>query len=175
MKDFNRAYSDERFAPLYEPTRRVMAVMGKAMWHFAALKEITWYQWGFAGITGAVHYLEHLYPEYIDGFKDVLAQTGRPIPYPAIPEMTESFTDLPGLLFHCLTLIDEVNAALSDFIEATDTSDFEPLARQAESIQIENYKNRAWLEQAITMSHENGSVPTVDSWLKSTLGAPQKA
>lgn len=108
MKTYTNAYSDPRCTALEEPMRDVMSRMGKAMWHFAQLKEITWYQWGYAGITGAIHYLEHVYGGYIDSFKELLAQMGLPLAYPGIPELREPFDSLAGIFARCIGLIDEV-------------------------------------------------------------------
>ena len=175
MTNYKNAYADRRYEALEQPMRSVMSRMGKAMWHFAQLKEITWYQWGYAGITGAIHHLEHVYGGYIDSFKALLAQMGLPLAYPAIPEMEESFGSLTAIFYHCIGLIDEVNDALSAFVEAADREALEPLARRAENIQMENFAPRAWLTQALTMSEQGGSASSLDSWLNDTLDAPQKA
>lgn len=174
MKTYTNAYSDPHCTALEEPMRNVMSRMGKAMWHFAQLKEITWYQWGYAGITGAIHYLEHVYGGYIDSFKELLAQMGLPLAYPGIPELREPFDSLAGIFARCIGLIDEVNDALSAFVEAADREALEPLARRAENIQMENFAPRAWLTQALTMSEQGGSASSLDSWLKDTLDAAQK-
>lgn len=175
MREFNTAYNaDSRLTPLYTPMRNAMGAMGKAMWHFAQLKEITWYCWGFAGITNAVHWLEHQYGEYIDSFKELLAQVGAPLRYPPIPEFLQNPQSLKEVFGACVFLLDDVDDALSEFIEAADTNGFEPLARQAETIQINSFKPRAWLLQAITMAEEGNSAATIDGWLKNTLEAPQQ-
>ena len=75
MREFRGAYRNERYSGLYEPMRRAMAAMGKAMWWFAALKEQTWYQ-GYAGVTAAIHALEHKQPEYIDAAAELPARSG---------------------------------------------------------------------------------------------------
>lgn len=172
MKDYYGAYKNELYSPLYEPMRGVMRGMGKAMWHFAQLKEMTWYQWGYAGITGFIHHLEHVYPEYIDRFKGLMAQLGLPISYPPIEEFRGAGKDLEDIFRTCIGLIDEVNMALSRFVEAADNLYFEPLARQAENIQMANFEARAILTQALTMSEQGNSASSLDSWLKGTLDAP---
>lgn len=174
MKNFKDAYADEIFYGLQGPVSNVVGAMGKAMWTFAQIKEITWYQWGYAGITGAIHWLEHICGDYIDEFKDTLAQIGRPLIYPAIPAFTGEIRSLPEAFDYCIGEIDRVNKALSDFIEAADTERYEPLARKAENIQMRNFAPRAWLTQAAVMSYEPNSASSVDSWLKNTLDAPQK-
>ena len=174
MRDYYRAYDGERNSPLYEPMRDVVAEMGKAMWSFAQIKEMTWYGWGYAGITAAIHYLEHTMPEYIDQFKGLMAQLGLPIAYPPIPELKAQYGDLKQVFDACMEIIDSVNEALSRFIEVADTSRFEPLARKAENIQMLNYEPRAWLTHARAMAENDVSASSIDSWLAHTLEAPQK-
>lgn len=173
MKDFKSLFSG-KYGELYEPMRKAMSAMGKAMWHFAQIKEITWAQWGFEGITRAIHYLEHQQPEYIDSFKGLMAMLGLPLIYPPIPDMPREFNSLSEVLEACIGLVDEVNEALSQFIEAADLSGYEPLARQAENIQMQNFAPRAWLTQALTMSLNPNSESSVDSWLRGTLAPPMQ-
>ena len=175
MRDYYSAYKEDRFSGLYEPMRGAMSAMGKAMWHFAQLKEMTWYQWGYAGITGFLHHMEHVYPDYIDEFKGLLAQLGLPIAYPPIAEFRDSQLDLDAIFETAIRLVDEVNEALSRFVEEADTAGFEPLARKAENIQMMNFEPRAILTQALTMAEQGNSPSSLDSWLKETLDAPQKA
>ncbi|PWM20098.1 MAG: hypothetical protein DBX49_01210 [Clostridia bacterium] len=175
MRDYYGAYQEERYSSLYAPMRGVMSAMGKAMWHFAQLKEMTWYQWGYAGITGFIHHMEHVYPEYIDQFKGLMAQLGLPIAYPPIEEFRETEAELGQIFRMSIRLVDEVNMALSRFIEAADSSDYEPLARQAETIQMANFAPRAILTQALAMSEQGNSAASLDAWLKGTLDAPQQA
>ena len=174
MRDYYEAYKDNRYSALYEPMRRVMGAMGKAMWMFAAIKEITWYQWGMEGLTAFLHHLEHVYPEYIDEFKALLAQLGLPLVSPPLPELTEAVPNAQRALELSLDLVDEVNEALSGFIEVTDTMRYEPLARKAENIQMANFEPRAILTQALTMAEQGASEASYDSWIKNTLKAPQK-
>ena len=115
MREFRGAYRNERYAGLYEPMRRAMAAMGKAMWWFAALKEQTWYQ-GYAGVTAAIHALEHKQPEYIDELKDIMAKLGLPLSYPPIPELDMEYPGLSGTFDMCIGLLDEVNDALSGIV-----------------------------------------------------------
>lgn len=174
MREFKSAYRNDRYSFLYEPMRRAMAAMGKAMWWFATLKEQTWYQ-GYAGVTAAIHALEHKQPDYIDELKDIMAKLGLPLGYPPIPELDMEYSGLPDTFDKCITLIDEVNDALSGIVEACDTADYEPLARYAENVQMENFQDRQWLVEAKTMAENgDGSTTSYDSWFVNILKAPQK-
>lgn len=164
MNEFSKAY--ENYPNLYETGKKAIGEMGRAMWHFAQLKEITWYQWGLQGITAAVHGLEHVYGEYIDRFKEAIATLGLPLIYPDIKALDEDFTDIVSILDTCIDLIDDVNNALSDFIFETDNARLEPLARQAEEIQIMNFRPRAWLTQTRTMAENGESMASLDKWFE---------
>lgn len=174
MRDYYAAYREDRYSFLYEPMRRAMSAMGNAMWSFAAIKEHTWYS-GYAALTRAIHALEHKQPKYIDQFKDIMAKLGLPLVYPPIPEMGDSFSTVEEVLDKCISLIDDVNEGLSEVIEVCDNANFEPLARYAENVQMENYQNRQWLCEAKAMA-ENGEMSSTsfDNWLNGTLNVPQK-
>lgn len=168
MRDFSKAYAGT-YSALYPSVENSMREMGKAMWHFAQIKEIVWYQWGYANITKAIHGLEHVYGEYIDSFKEVLAQLGLPLVYPAIPEFSKDIPDLETAFSVCIDLIDYVNEALSEFIEVSDRGRLEPLARRAENIQMENFAPRSWLIQATVMAANGNSASSIDSWMEELL------
>lgn len=174
MRNYYSAYQDNGFSRLYEPMRRVMEELGTAMWHFAQIKEMTWYSWGLQGITGSLHWLEHVYPDYIDKFKGLLAELGLPLVYPPIKQFTGAVDTIPQAFRESISIIDRVNDALSEFVEAADSEAWEPLAREAETIQMENFRPRAWLTQALTMSEQGASAASLDSWMMKTLKAPQK-
>lgn len=165
MRNFTEAYRD--FPQLREPVRRAMGAMGKAMWHFAQIKEIIWYEVGYEHVKEFFHSMEHSYGDRIDELKAILAQVGLPLLYPDIRGMEEQPLSLEDCFNAGINLIDEVNAALSEIIEITDDRLYEPLARQAESIQIENYKPRAVMMQARTMAaNGGGSATSFDNWFE---------
>lgn len=169
MRDFSQSYTE--FPRFYEPARRVMAAFGKAMWHFAQLKEIIWYEVGYENVKEFFHHMEHSYGEHIDNYKLLMAQVGLPLLYPDIPGMSMENRGLAECFDIGIRLIDSVNEALSDFIEATDLDRFEPLARQAENIQMANYKPRAVMLQARTMANNGGgSATSFDNWFKDMIG-----
>lgn len=173
MREYKNAYQ-MGYDALKEPVRNLMAVLGKAMWHFAQIKEITWYQWGFEAITNSIHKLEHDCGEYIDKLKGLLKQEGLPLPYPAIPEYTSEPQTAIDAFNDCIDLIDEINGALSDFIDATDNDYWEPLARQAEEIQIINFKAKAWLIQTKTMAENGESPASLDKWFDEFFAYTEK-
>ena len=173
MRNAAKAY-EGGYESLELPVKKLMAALGKAMWHFARIKEITWYQWGLEAITASIHKLEHDCGEYIDRLKMVLTQEGLPLPYPSIPEYDSEPQNVVDAFNDCIDLIDEVNAALSEFIDATDNDYWEPLARQAEEIQVINFKPKAWLNQTKVMAENGESMASLDKWFNEFFGATKK-
>lgn len=173
LRMFSTAYGGG-WPELEQSARRVMVAMGKAMWGMAQLKECVWYS-GFQGVTNFFHWMEHSYGDRIDEFKAILAQIGLPLPYPEFPAMTRYPSTVEEAFEIGIDLIDEVNTAVSDFVEETDNIRYEPLARQAENIQIANYKPKAYMTQAIEMARDGDSSATsFDSWFVNILHAPQQ-
>lgn len=166
MRDFSTAYANTE---LYDPAKNLMSAFGEAMWAMAQIKEILWYEVGYENVKEFFHRMEHSYGDHIDEFKALLAQIGLPLIYPDIKALGEESLDLRQCFEKGIEKIDRVNVALSDFIEATDNAEHEPLARQAESIQIDNYKPRAIMAQAMVMA-ENGSATSFDNWFGHLVG-----
>ena len=89
--------------------------------------------------------------------------------------MQDRFSTVPEVLDKCISLIDDVNDGLSGVIEVCDNANFEPLARYAENVQMENYQDRQWLCEAKAMAENDGiSSTSFDNWLNRTLNVPQK-
>ena len=172
LHPFESAYTT---APELEaPVRRVMSALGKAMWGMAQLKECVWYS-GFQGVTNFFHWMEHSYGDRIDELKSTLAQLGIPLTYPQFSALGDYPTTVEDAFERGITLIDEVNAAVSELIEVTDNAYNEPIARQAENIQTANFKPRAYMMQAREMAaNGDSSATSFDSWFVNILKAPQQ-
>lgn len=164
MRNFTEAYRD--FPQFKEPVRDVMSAMGEAMWHFAQIKEIIWYEAGYEHVKEFFHLMEHSYGDHIDALKALLSQVGLPLIYPTIQGMPEQPLSLEDCFNEGIKLIDRVNTAISELIEVTDDRLYEPLARQAENIQMENYRPRAVMLQARTMAQNEGSATSFDNWFE---------
>lgn len=174
LRPFAAAYAGN-LRSLEAPVRRMMEAMGKAMWGMAQLKECVWYGGGLQGVTNFFHWLEHSYGDRIDELKSTLAQVGLPVIYPQFQALNNYPATIDKAFDLGIELIDEVNAAVSDFVEQTDNAYHEPLARQAENIQIANYKPRAYMTQAREMALDgNSSSTSFDSWFVNILKAPQQ-
>lgn len=165
MRNFTEAYNAH--PQIYGCVRDVMGAMGKAMWHFAQIKEIIWYEVGYEHVKEFFHHMEHSYGDHIDKLKELLAQEGLPLIYPGISGLGVENRSLSDCFDLGIELIDEVNKALSTTVEVMDMDGYEPLARQVENIQINNYKPKAIMLQARTMAENGGgSASSFDNWFK---------
>lgn len=165
MRNFTEAFNAH--PQMYECVRDVMGAMGKAMWHFAQIKEIIWYEVGYEHVKEFFHRMEHSYGEHIDKFKELLAQVGLPLIYPNISGLGMENHTLSDCFDIGIGLIDEVNNALSTTVEVMDMGNYEPLARQVENIQMANFKPRAIMLQARTMAENGGgSATSFDNWFE---------
>lgn len=168
MRNFIEAFS--AYPQMYECVRNMMASMGKAMWHFAQLKEIIWYEVGYEHVKEFFHQMEHSYGDHIDALKQLLAQAGLPLIYPDIRGLGMENRSLRECFDIGIGLIDEVNDALSIAVEIMDINGYEPLARQVENIQMSNFKPRAVMLQARTMAeYGGGSATSFDGWFEDLM------
>lgn len=162
---------------LRDAMRIVLTAYGSAERFFAAIKEITYADFGMAALTEYIHSLEHLQPEYVDRFKDILAQKGLPVEYPAIAELAEDLYDLDKIFECCVQIIDETDAALEQFIAYIEAREPEmhALAREAETLQCENSADRRFLLDAWAMWDNGGaSLASYDGWVKDHAPALKK-
>ena len=160
-------YKNPQFYNLRDPMRGVMTAYMNAEKWFATIKEITWAEFGMKFLTDGIHAYEHLQPEAIDEFKGIMAQYGLEVEYPATSELTEEFPDLDRVFEVCVQILDEINVALSRFIKETNNETFEPLARQAEQLQINNSMLRTKMLEAWSMFDGSTSLSSFDKWCKS--------
>ncbi len=166
VKEFH-SYSNPKFERLLVPMRQVMSAYGEATQFFANLKELTWYRYGLKHTTKRIHKLEHIQPERIDEFKNILAQHHLPLEYPPIKELdTESLQSLQEIFELCVEIIDKTDEALENFIVVCSENKFGALARQVEQLQIDNSKDRQWLLEAWAMIDNDTSLSSFDNWIK---------
>ena len=164
-------YKNDRFSFLHEPMRNVMKAYGEAERYFAFIKEITWAEFGLKATTNYIHSLEHIQPEYVDEFKEIMAQLGLMVEYPSIDELAEPFEDLDKVFEVCVGIIDETDRALCDFVRTVDivsTGVFNTFAigRQVETLIIKNSEDRKFLLEAWSMWDNNPSYTSFDNWVE---------
>ena len=163
--------NNDRFAFLREPMRNVMKAYGEAERYFAFIKEITWAEYGLKATTNYIHSLEHIQPEYVDEFKEIMAQLGLMVEYPSIDELAEPFEDLDKVFEVCVGIIDETDKALCNFVKEVDIvsaglSNTFALARQVETLIIKNSEDRKFLLEAWSMWDNNTSYTSFDNWVE---------
>ena len=160
------SYKNEDYSFLRDIMRDVISAFSNAAKWYATIKEVTWAEFGLIHLTDFIHSLEHVQYEYIDEFKSIMAQIGLEVEYPPTQEFIESLEDIDKVMEVCIGIADETNNALSDFIAKASKPEFQPLARQVEQLQIDNYKSKAKLFEIWTMWDKNPSYSSFDNWVK---------
>ena len=160
-------YENSMFSPLRDPARRVTAAMQQANRSLDALKEYVLIEIGLVHTSDAIHELAHKQPGYFDQIGDLLHQRHLMQEYPATEEYTKRPKDMDEVFEEIMRLLRENDEALKDFIRVCDENAQYALARQAETIQIENSEDCAKFLQAWAMFDEGSSSATsFDNWVK---------
>lgn len=160
-------YKNEEFSFLRDLMRNVMQAYGGAERYFATVKEITWAEFGMKSLTNYIHALEHIQPEEVDKFKEIMAEYGLMVEYPPIAELAEDFQDLDKVFEVCVGIIDETDEALRKMIEEIDVEHkkYSSMARKIENLQMSNSKQRKFLLEAWAMWDSEPSYTSFDNWV----------
>lgn len=169
-------YANEKFSPIRDPMRRLMTAYGEAERHFAHIKEIVWAEMGFVALSQYIHSLEHIQPEYVDELKAFLAEYGLLLEYPTVTELAEPMDDLDKVFEVCVGIVDETDDALRAFIKVVDeqTPELSVIARNLETLQMKNSKDRTFILEAWSMWDNNPSCTSFDNWVEHNAPALQK-
>lgn len=161
-------YDSPKFNILREPMRKVMTAYGEAERFFALIKEITWAEFGMKSLTNYIHALEHIQPDAVDAFKDILAEQGLMVEYPPINELVEDLRDLDRVFEVCVEIVNNTDEALKEFIKVVDIDrpEFSAMARKAENLQMQNSAERTFLLEAWSMWDNNPSCTSFDNWIE---------
>lgn len=142
------AYSFDRWPALREPARRVTASMQNAMRFMDTCKEYLLIMHSMPMTAQAVHEQAHSYGEMWDEFGDILHQRHLIQIFPATPELDEQ-PDADRVFEIIIACMDEIEDALGEFINACEAERLYPLARAAETLQVENSESyNKWLVAA---------------------------
>ena len=169
-------YENPKFFALRDPMREVIRAYWAAMQYYASIKEIVWGRYGMAYLSDSLHTMEHKQPEYIDQFSAIMRQQGLEIEYPSVPELDELLDSLDEVFRVCIELND-INVADRKENEvggvpSQSQGHFPGLARQVESLQIENSKDRKKLLESWSMWDNGSSMSSFDKWVKSIYDLP---
>ena len=161
-------YDSPKFNILREPMRKVMTAYGEAERFFALIKEITWAEFRMKSLTNYIHALEHIQPDAVDAFKDILAEQGLMVEYPPINELVEDLRDLDRVFEVCVEIVNNTDEALKEFIKVVDIDrpEFSAMARKAENLQMQNSAERTFLLEAWSMWDNNPSYTSFDNWVE---------
>ena len=160
-------YDNPMFSQLRDAARKVTASMQNANRGLDTIKEIVLIEMGLVHTSDAIHELAHKQPHYFDQIGDLLHQRHLMQEYPATEEYTKRPEDMDEVFEEIMRLLRENDEALRDFIKVCDENAQYALARQAETIQIENSEDCTKFLQAWAMFDEGSSSATsFDNWVK---------
>lgn len=160
-------YENSMFSPLRDAARKVTAAMQQANRSLDALKEYVLIEIGLVHTSDAIHELAHKQPQMWDKLADYLHQRHLMQEYPATEEYTKRPKDMDEVFEEIMRLLRENDEALRDFIKVCDENAQYALARQAETIQIENSEDCTKFLQAWAMFDDGSSSATsFDNWVK---------
>ena len=160
-------YENSMFSPLRDAARKVTGAMQQANRSLDALKEIVLIEMGLVHTSDAIHAVAHKQPAYFDQIGDILHQRHLMQEYPATEEYTKRPEDMDEVFEEIMRILRENDEALRDFIKVCDENAQYALARQAETIQIENSEDCTKFLAAWSMYDEGSSSATsFDNWVK---------
>lgn len=160
-------YDNERFAALRDASRKVTEKMQNANRGLDTLKEWVLIEMGLVNTSNEIHKLAHKQPGYFDQVGDILHQRHLIQEYPATEEYVKRPEDLDGVFEEVIRMLQESEDALKEFVRAADSLGQYALARQAESIQIENSQDYEKFMYAWNMyDSTDGSATSFDNWIK---------
>ena len=155
----------DNFPMLRDPSRAVTSAMLRAMRFMDSCKENVLILEGMPLTAAQIHGQAHVYGEMWDQFGDILHQRHFLQEFPATPELDEA-PDLTRALEIILWCMDEIDKALVEFIRACDGSGLYPLARAAESIQMENSAYQTLWLQAAKMWDMDKDKLSYEQWIE---------
>ncbi len=159
-------YENYMFSPLRDAARKVTAAMQQANRSLDALKEYVLIEIGLVHTSDAIHELAHKQPGYFDQIGDLLHQRHLMQEYPATEEYTKRPKDMDEVFEEIMRLLRENDEALRDFIKVCDENAQYALARQAETIQIENSEDCTKFLAAWSMyDSTDASATSFDNWI----------
>lgn len=157
---------DGKYAPLRDPARRATASMQDAARGMDTLKEWVLVEMGLINTSNAIHLLAHAQPPRFDLVGDWLHQRHLIQEYPATAEYTKRPESLDEVFAEIIRMLDDIDAALKDFIRVSDELGLFALARQAETLQVTNSEDYEKWFYAWKMYDEADASPTsYDNWV----------
>lgn len=161
-------WAKPEFSGLRDRMRDVMRAYGMAEKWFAAIKDKVLVEMGMPFLSDAIHRLEHMIPEEVDGFGDALHELGLLLEYPATPELAEPLNnDLDKVFECCVQILDETSEALGRFEQEAAGGLTNALSLQAEELQVRISGMRTHLLDAWRMWDNGGmSRASFDSWCR---------
>ena len=158
-------YDNAKYAPLRAPARGVVDAYQRAARFLDTVKESLYIEHGLKHTSQMVHNLAHEMPKRFDAFGDLLHERHLMVEYPATPELTERIENVEKAFEIIISVLDEIQEALSKFHAETDNADFKPMALAAEELMLENSRDYTRMLEAWTMYGQATSHSSYDSWV----------
>ena len=164
-------YENEMFSKLRDAALDVTAAMRNANRGLDTLKEIVLIEIGLVHTSDAIHELAHKQPQRFDTIGDILHQRHLIQEYPATEEYTNHPEDMDGVFEEVINFLRKNDEALKQFITICDETQNYALARQAETLQIENSEDcEKFLEAWAMFDSTDASATSFDNWVLHLFG-----
>lgn len=144
------------------------AVNNAFLWANRALdttKEAVWIDFGLPFTSQFIHEIAHINLKRLDAFGDILHENHLKQTYPATPSLDELIGDMDKVFEIVVTIIDEVDEALNNFIKAASGGRSNAMALAAETLQMENSADRTKVLQAWKMWSTGVANTSFDNWI----------
>lgn len=155
-------------APEQTVTNAANAVNNAFLWANRALdttKEAVWIDFGLPFTSQFIHDIAHVNLERLDAFGDILHENHLKQTYPATPSLDEPIGDMEKVFEIVVSIIDEVDEALNDFIKVASGGRSNAMALAAENLQMENSADRTKVLEAWKMWSTGVAHTSFDNWI----------
>jgi hypothetical protein len=156
--------------PLYKPLEKlardvVAAYQDGARW-LDTIQEWVLTESAMPFTARHIHDLAHEMPKRFDVFNDMMHERHLMAVYPPTAELTEKIEDMDKAFELVIAALDNIQAALWAFFEATDNEQFKPMALKAEELMLQNSGDYTEILQMWFMWDESTSKTSFDAWAR---------
>lgn len=165
-------FDNPKYAPLREPSRRVIAAYQDANRYYDTAQEYVYIEQGMPFLSQFIHERAHKFPERFDTFIEMLHERHLMGEYPSTDELNwrEELHNLDDVFYLLIRVLDHIQEALEAFHNVTDNPDFRPMALFTEELMAQN---SALYTQIIALwnrwDEEGGSKTSFDSWVQKII------
>lgn len=154
-----------RFEFLIEPAKKVTEAYERGTRYFDQLKEIVLIEFALVHTSEFIHNTAHWFPTQFDLLGDILHQCHIMQVYGETGAFNRDIRDMNDVFTLCLEQLDEIENALQEFVEICELHNAWALARQTETLQINNRAVCDKYLKAWAMYEEATSATSYDNWI----------